>query len=206
MAFKTLNNKEVQVSGEFIVTTEGFQDVKSVRILFEETFFNSNRQSFPVLCIEQPLEGGIGESLEPAVKSLETLQECCDFLWNNGGGKQTQKQHIDDILTLFNSSYEQLEGESLRHLMDATHAIYTRAMQAALKNTQLRKLAQHNSSYMDNVKLAIETYVMNDLHGQLFKGISSICGKEDAVLNKTTRNLAEIQIKDLGVKEQLRLV
>lgn len=33
------------------------------------------------------------------------------------GSKNTQKQHIDDILLLFNSSYEQLEGESLRHLM-----------------------------------------------------------------------------------------
>ena len=32
------------------------------------------------------------------------------------GRKQSQKQ-IDDILLLFNSTYEQLEGESLRHLM-----------------------------------------------------------------------------------------
>ncbi|XP_073234224.1 ankyrin repeat domain-containing protein 27-like isoform X1 [Porites lutea] len=203
-AYKTVNNKEVQVSGDFIVTTEGFQDVKSVRILFEETFFNSNNQSFSVLCIEQPLEGGIGGSLEPAVTSLETLQACCNFLWNNSGSKNTQKQHIDDILVLFNSSYEQLEGESLRHLMDAAHAIYTRAMQAALKNSQLRKQAQNNSSYMDNVKLAIETYMMNELHSQLFRGISSIFGKEDALLNKMTRNLADIQVKDLGVKEQLR--
>ena len=31
-----------------------------VQVLFEETFFNSNNQSFPVLCIDQPLEGGIG--------------------------------------------------------------------------------------------------------------------------------------------------
>ncbi|PFX31395.1 Ankyrin repeat domain-containing protein 27 [Stylophora pistillata] len=202
-AFKTVNNKEVQVSGDFIVTTEGFQDVKSVRVLFEETFFNSNNQSFPVLCINQPLEGGIGGSLEPNITSLESLQACCEFLWSSAGSKQSQKQ-IDDILLLFNSTYEQLEGESLRHLMDAAHAIYTRAMQAALKNSQLRRLTQHNGNYMDNIKLAIETYVMNELHDQLLRGISSIFGKEDAVLNKTTRNLAEIQIRDLGIKEQLR--
>ena len=138
-----------------------------------------------------------GGSLEPAVTSLETLQACCNFLWNNSGmsiicyfffsfywycacicsrammyvafsyksndllnwqferevdklinfnynelhcsvfiicvpyaegfclclllgSKNTQKQHIDDILVLFNSSYEQLEGESLRHLMVST--------------------------------------------------------------------------------------
>ena len=33
------------------------------------------------------------------------------------GSKNTAKQQIDAILMLFNSSYEQLEGESLRHLM-----------------------------------------------------------------------------------------
>ncbi|XP_044175914.1 ankyrin repeat domain-containing protein 27-like isoform X2 [Acropora millepora] len=203
LAFKTANNKEVQVRGEFIVTTEGFHDVKSVQILFEETFFNNENQSFAVLCIEQPLEGGIGGSLEPAVLSLDNLQACCAFLWNNTGSKQTQQQEIDNILKIFNSSCEQLEGESLRHLMDAVHAIYSRAMQTVLKNSQLRKLAQHNNSYMENVKLAIETYVMDKLHDQLFKGISSIVGKEDVLLNKTTRNLADIQVKDLGVKEQL---
>ena len=26
-----------------------------------------------------------GGSLEPAVTSLETLQACCNFLWNNSG-------------------------------------------------------------------------------------------------------------------------
>ena len=31
-------------------------------MLFEETFFNGNNQSFPVLCIDQPLEGGIGKN------------------------------------------------------------------------------------------------------------------------------------------------
>ena len=34
-----------------------------VQILFEETFFNNENQSFAVLCIEQPLEGGIGMEL-----------------------------------------------------------------------------------------------------------------------------------------------
>ena len=35
------------------------------------------------------------------------------------GSKQSQKL-IDNILVLFNSTYEQLEGESLRHLMVST--------------------------------------------------------------------------------------
>ncbi|XP_048577160.1 ankyrin repeat domain-containing protein 27 [Nematostella vectensis] len=201
-SYKTLNDKTVQVNEGFIVTTEGFKDVKSVRILFEETFFNKENESYHVLCLDQPLEGGVGVSAEPVIQTLEHLQGCVDFLWPSTGTKQGQKQ-IDEIIQLFNSTYQQLEGESLRHLMDAANAIYTRAMQAALKNWQLRKLAKSNKSYLDNVKLAIETYVMHGLHSQLMKGISAIFGNEDAALNKTTRNLAEIQIRDLEIKPEL---
>jgi len=40
------------------------------------------------------------------------------------GNKQSQKL-IDNILVLFNSTYEQLEGESLRHLMVSTLKMHT---------------------------------------------------------------------------------
>ena len=33
---------------------------KKVRVLFEETFYNTKKESFQVLCIDQPLEGGLG--------------------------------------------------------------------------------------------------------------------------------------------------
>ncbi|XP_031565360.1 ankyrin repeat domain-containing protein 27-like [Actinia tenebrosa] len=199
--FKTLNGKTVKVNEGFIVTTEGFEDVKSVRILFEETFFNNNNESFQVLCLDQPLEGEIGVCAEPVVQALDNLQGCIDFLWPSTGSKQGQKQ-VDEIIKLFNSTYQQLEGKSLRHLIDAANAIYTRAMQGALKNSQLRRLTQNDKVYLDNVKLAIETYVIHGLYTRLMKVISSIVGNEDAALNKITRNLAEIQIRDLGIKPE----
>lgn len=34
-----------------------------VEILFEETFFNANKESFSILCIERPLEGGNGNDV-----------------------------------------------------------------------------------------------------------------------------------------------
>ena len=50
-----------------------------------------------------------------------------NVFWSSiSGRKQSQKQ-IDDILLLFTSTYEQLEGESLRHLMVSIymyHAIH----------------------------------------------------------------------------------
>ena len=35
--------------------------VLKVRVLFEETFYNAKQESFQVLCIDQPLEGGLGK-------------------------------------------------------------------------------------------------------------------------------------------------
>lgn len=48
--------------------------------------------------------------------SLSTCMNKNVFWPSISGRKQSQKQ-IDDILLLFNSTYEQLEGKSLRHLM-----------------------------------------------------------------------------------------
>lgn len=55
-----------------------------VRILFEECFFNSHDESYQVFCLEQPLEGALTDDAGAIVK-LETLQDCCNFLWNNPG-------------------------------------------------------------------------------------------------------------------------
>lgn len=82
------------------------QPLKQVKILFEEYFFNSLDQSYQVLCIDQPLEGGrhwphnplttimvfsphcvctATDELSYNVTSLETLQDCYQFLWFDSG-------------------------------------------------------------------------------------------------------------------------
>ena len=44
---------------------------------------------------------------------------------------------LDDLVSLFNRTCNHLEAESLRHLVDAGNALFTRAMQTVLKDTRL---------------------------------------------------------------------
>ena len=90
--------------------------------------FNFNELHCPVFIIV--IKTGQWSSLKLKLINLSSSLSNCQFkrslsvCYAEGfclclllGSKNTQKQHIDDILLLFNSSYEQLEGESLRHLM-----------------------------------------------------------------------------------------
>jgi len=87
--YQTQNGKEVRVDGDFIQTGKGFSDTKSVKVLFEETFFNPKEESYHVLCIDQPLDGGaIRVTPEPTIPKLETLQNCIDFLWSGPGSRK----------------------------------------------------------------------------------------------------------------------
>ena len=48
----------VSINSSIITTGEGYKDLRRVKILFEETFFNQRDESYRVLCLAQPLEGG----------------------------------------------------------------------------------------------------------------------------------------------------
>jgi hypothetical protein len=81
----TVNKKEVSVQGDEISTCtgSGFRQLRVVKILFEETFFNSDDKSFKVLCIDQPLEGAVVDDI--ALPALENLTDCVQFLWSDSG-------------------------------------------------------------------------------------------------------------------------
>ena len=55
-----------------------------VRILFEECFYNSRDESYQVFCLEQPLEGTLTEDAGAVVR-MESLQDCCNYLWGDPG-------------------------------------------------------------------------------------------------------------------------
>lgn len=48
----------VTIDSSNVITGEGYRDLRRVKILFEETFFNQRDENYRVLCLAQPLEGG----------------------------------------------------------------------------------------------------------------------------------------------------
>nr|XP_054769582.1 ankyrin repeat domain-containing protein 27-like [Lytechinus pictus] len=84
-------------------------------------------------------------------------------------------------------------------IIDATSTLFTKCIQIALKDVVLRTM-QKNAGHMDNLKIAMETYIMNGIYTKVFKAVSQFYAVEDANLNKITRNLSELQVKDVGVR------
>lgn len=74
-------------------------------------------------------------------------------------------------------------------------------MQLLLKDSVVRKSARHNASYMENLKVAVETYMMNVMHRRLFRVITTTMASRDAELNKIIRNLTDLQLTDLGIRK-----
>ena len=91
--------QHVTIEGEFIITGAGFKEERQIKILFDESFFNSKDESYQVLCIDHLLEGGTlynvcvcvylislgSEDHTSTVVSLETLEDCNSFLWSDPG-------------------------------------------------------------------------------------------------------------------------
>ncbi|XP_078688617.1 ankyrin repeat domain-containing protein 27-like isoform X1 [Branchiostoma floridae x Branchiostoma belcheri] len=199
--FLTANNKEVQVKGNTITTVKGFKELRNVLVLFEETFYNSSDQSYRVLCLDQFLEGRTESVQEPLLVSLQSLDDCTEYLWGRHGNHRTRRQ-VDQRVQHFIGSYHQLEGVSLRHTMDAANTLFVRAMQTALKDNNMGKIAKQSTIHMDNLKIAMETYVMHGVFNKVFNTISTFTASQDAALNKVTRNLADVQLRDLGVRKE----
>ncbi|CAH1779792.1 unnamed protein product [Owenia fusiformis] len=201
-SYRTLNEKEVLIQDNAITTGSGFKDIRTVNILFEETFYNKSDESYRVLCINSPLEGGKFEGADAVpVISLQTIEDCTDLLWGHTASRKTKRQ-LDDLVEFFNESYNRLEGESLRHNMDAAHSVFTRAMQIVLKDNYLKRTSRHSKPYMDSLKTAVETYVMHGIYKKLFKSVRACLAANDSQLNKITRNLSELQLRDLGVRSE----
>ncbi|CAL1535488.1 unnamed protein product, partial [Lymnaea stagnalis] len=166
-----------------------------VPILFAETFHGENGGSYRVFCIGGLLNRDIDKATEaPPAKhaSPTSYNEVMDILWSHSGG-QRMRDSLDKILNTFASTYDRLEGESLRSIMDAANTHFTKAMQLLLRDTVVKKSARHNHHYMENLKIAVETYMMNAVHKRLFRVITATVAAQDAELNKITRNLIDLQ-------------
>ena len=49
----------------------------------------------------------------------------------------------------------------------------------------------------------LQTYMMHAVYKSLFQSICSCVADRDAQLNKVTHNLKHIQLRDIGVRQQL---
>ncbi|KAK2175884.1 hypothetical protein NP493_697g01034 [Ridgeia piscesae] len=198
--FVTVNGKELTIQSNVVTRGNGFTLTDPIPVLFEETFFNANDESYMVLCIAQPLDGAtaVGDS-QSKDSVLNSFTDYTTFLWGETGGEKNKKL-VDQAIGSFIGRLHHLERESLTKHIDATSDLFTKAMQIVLKNRHLKKPAFQDSALMENVKIAVEAYVLHCVYKPLFAGICSCLAAHDEQLNKITRNLHELQLRDVGVR------
>ncbi|XP_021373839.1 ankyrin repeat domain-containing protein 27-like isoform X2 [Mizuhopecten yessoensis] len=204
--FKSFSNKKLTISnGNVNVLPTDTEPTKTVPILFEEIFYNNNNESFRVLCINcllnrSGVESG-SDQKEKITKRPASFDDCKEILFGHPGGKKTEDT-LSRLLESFSLSYTRLRGESFRSLVDAANAQFTKSMQTVLKDTNVRRSAQHSQSDMDNLKVAVETYIMHALHRHLFQTLTACVSSADSEVNKMVRNSTEVKPRDLGIRSE----
>ncbi|XP_005100788.1 ankyrin repeat domain-containing protein 27 [Aplysia californica] len=202
--FITISGKTVRIGDGSLIGQAGFDSQREASILFAETFHTDEGGSYRVFCIGgflnrtvdvSPRNSSVNKVLSPT-----SYQQCMDLLWSHSGG-QKSRDSLNRMLSTFATSYDRLEGENLRSIVDAANTHFTKAMQLMLKDSVVRRSARHNVQYMENLKVAVETYVMNAIHKHLFRVITATFATQDAEINKITRNLVSLQLTDLGIRK-----
>ncbi|KAK2842824.1 hypothetical protein Q5P01_013024 [Channa striata] len=194
--YQTVGGKEVRIQDRQVLLGSGFPAPASVPILFEETFYNDQEQSYNILCVSRPLEvdPSPAEQGPPPPYCLKSLEDVKEFLGRHG-------QKLDKFIQGFCQTFKEQERKGLRHHIDSVNGLYTKCLQCLLRDSRLKLLAKQELQ-MTLLKQAVEIYVHHGIHGLIFNFVGMLEASLDAAFNKTTRSLQELQQKDLGVKAE----
>lgn len=110
-----LSLQDVRIQDRQVLLGSGFPAPASVPILFEETFYNQQEQSYSILCISRPVEVDPSQTeaepsppLPPTPYCLKSLEDVREFL-----GRHAHK--LDKFIQVFCQSFKEQERKGLRH-------------------------------------------------------------------------------------------
>ncbi|KAG7522037.1 ankyrin repeat domain-containing protein 27 isoform X1 [Solea senegalensis] len=197
--YQAVDGKEVRIQDRQVLLGSGFPAPVSVSILFEETFYNDQEQSYSILCISRPVEVDTSpaEFSQPHPYCLKNVEDVREFL-----GSHAQK--LDKFILSFCQAFKEQERKGLRHHIDSVNGLYTKCLQCLLRDSRLKLLTKQELQ-MTLLKQAVEMYVHHGIHDLIFNFVGMLEASQDAAFNKTTRSLQELQQKDLGVKPEFSI-
>ncbi|XP_049869011.1 ankyrin repeat domain-containing protein 27-like [Pectinophora gossypiella] len=200
--YSTLTEKQVTIANK-VITLEVTKGLPlQSHILFEETFYTEDYIKYKVWCIETPLEPTTNISDNALTKEyLLTINDCIDLLWTQAAGRQVLDQIEHCVQTFLKKNPTMPIG--IGPLKDAVSELYTQCLQIAFQNRRLREKSKACKQILENIKLAVESYMQHLLFDFIFKPICTSCAYEDSHLNKKIRNMSDIQLRDLDIKKDL---
>ncbi|XP_058129131.1 ankyrin repeat domain-containing protein 27-like [Anopheles ziemanni] len=178
-----------------------------VRILFEEIFYRDGLK-YKVWCIERPLHDmkKYGTYAEDDLSlgrflGIGSLTEAVEFI-RTAAKKKDIFGRMDARVQQFvraNGDFGRWQFEEQKALVKM---VYVECLDLILQNRKLKDRCQRDMLLRRNVKVAIETYVMDKLYDHV-KSVIDVCRMEQAEgFNKTLRNLGDVHCTEFEVAQR----
>lgn len=189
--FTTVSGHDISVDNHLIKCQYG-NKTNSVAILFIETCYTEDNQSYKVLCIDGPLTS---VSMLEDIIIIKSVQDCLNFLYS-----KSNKLLLRDLRCLMDDFV--LTNDYINMSIDVKKKSMENLYNICLKKASCH-IKRSNIFFQNNIKLAIEYYIQNKLYNILMDNINVLVAEEDAKLNKLLQNYSSAMIDielDLEVK------
>uniref|UniRef100_A0A672Y3W7 Ankyrin repeat domain 27 (VPS9 domain) n=1 Tax=Sphaeramia orbicularis TaxID=375764 RepID=A0A672Y3W7_9TELE len=190
--YQTTDGKDVRIQDRQVLLGSSFPSSAAVPILFEETFYNDQEQSYSILCISRPMEEepSSAELSPPPPYCLKSVEEVREFL-----GRHAQK--LDKFIHGFCQAFKEQERKGLRHHIVRFNFLFFIYFTLQIISTL---------SYVSVICFFLpQMYIHHGIHDLIFNFVGTLEASQDAAFNKITRSLQELQQKDLGVKPEFSI-
>ncbi|XP_043491147.1 ankyrin repeat domain-containing protein 27-like isoform X2 [Polistes fuscatus] len=195
-SFRSLSNKNVKLLNRILTVNYETSDSYSLRLLFEETFYNDGSWKYQIWCIECPINC---ESLSSYnhLTIVKNLQDAINLLRSEINEKTYNALKLN--LKEFQQMYSNIENTPLETLKDSVFQLYSNCIEMILQDKKFNDTSTTSTYLIQNIKIAVETYILHALRKILQKSISIYMADDDANLNKIIRNLTDLKFDDLGI-------
>lgn len=197
--FRTLSELEVRIFDKLVK----LKDSDGVPILFSEVFYVDDLR-YEVFCLERPLNHNARSlRFNPRVYSVKNLRDCMDLLVLESSDESVMKR-LDEIIKqfLFLSSKDYF-CKTVDQQISFVREIYGRCFQVIQQDKNVSIKTNVNRIFMENVQIAVESYVLHNMYSIIMKGLITNMTEEIGSFNKTLRSLASIQLQHLKVVDTL---
>lgn len=197
--FQTLAEQEVRIFDK----TVKLEDNDSVPVLFSEVFY-ADGVRYEVYCLERPLNYvNRNETFNPRLYSVKNLRNCIDLL-SREDSSESVLQKLDEIIKQFLFlSTKNYFCKSADQQINFVKEIYRRCLQVVLQNENIRSKMGVNRIFVENVQIAVESYVLHNMYSIIMKGLVTNMTSEIGSFNKILRNLANIQLQNVQLGDTL---
>lgn len=197
--YNTLMGQCVELKDRRLVTKTGFDEPRTVNILFEELHYNENYESFSVFCISAPLYGRIEQPKNRVTRRHTCIGLRSENEWVEIFKKQFTTNVANQILNRlqifadgYNKSYIMVKG--------FTEPAGQKVIEE-LRN--IPEILEIDEGVRDEINVGLETYVVAKIHMKVMNNLTKHFQKKDRLFYKMCQKMSNISPTDLDIPEEL---